>query len=78
MDPGEQVRAVLRKLAPALSVDGGGVEFDRIEGDTAYIRLIGACIGCPGADITLRYGIESAITGEVPSIRNVIAVPDET
>ncbi len=78
MDAAEQVRAVLRKLGPALSVDGGGVKFDRIEGDTAYIRLTGACIGCPGADITLRYGIESAITGEVPSIRSVIAVPDET
>ena len=28
------------------------------------------------SDITLRYGIESAITGEIPQIKRVIAVDD--
>jgi Fe-S cluster biogenesis protein NfuA len=73
----ERVREVLRRLAPALSVDGGGVELDRVEGDTVYLRLTGACIGCPGADITLRYGIESAITEEVAEISRVIALETE-
>lgn len=73
----ERVRQVLQRLGPALSVDGGGVELDRVEGDTAWIRLTGACIGCPGADITLRYGIESAITEEVPEISRVIAIEEE-
>lgn len=70
----ERLQAVLRQLAPSLSVDGGGVELDRIEGDVAYLRLTGACIGCPGAEITLKYGIESAITEEIPEIRRVIAI----
>ena len=70
----ERVKAVLRRLGPALSVDGGGVELDRVEGDAAYVRLTGACIGCPGADITLQYGIESAVTEEVPEIRRVLTV----
>ena len=75
MDPvAQKVLAVLRKLAPALSVDGGGVELDRVEGDTAHIRLTGNCIGCPGADITLKYGIESAVTEEVPEIKRVLTV----
>jgi Fe-S cluster biogenesis protein NfuA len=73
----DRVREVLRRLQPALSVDGGGVELDRVEGDAAYIRLTGACIGCPGADITLRYGIESAITEEVPEIARVLTVGEE-
>ena len=73
----ERVRDVLRRLQPALSVDGGGVELDRVEGDAAYVRLTGACIGCPGADITLRYGIESAITEEIPEIARVITVEEE-
>ncbi len=34
-------------------------------------------IGCPGADITLHYGIESAITEEVPEIARVIAVEED-
>jgi len=70
----ERIEAVLRRLAPALSVDGGGVEFDRVEGDTVYLRLTGACIGCPGADITLKYGIESALTEEIPEIARVVAL----
>ncbi len=72
-----RVREVLRRLAPSLSVDGGGVELARIEGRAAYVRLIGACIGCPGADITLRYGIESAITAEVPEIERVVPLGPE-
>jgi len=73
----ERVRDVLRRLAPALSVDGGGVELLRVEGDAAVLRLTGACVGCPGADITLRYGLESAITDEVPEIVRVVAVEEE-
>jgi Fe-S cluster biogenesis protein NfuA len=75
----ERVREVLRRLGPALRVDGGGVELDRVEGDAVYIRLTGACVGCPGADITLKYGIESALTQEVPGIARVIAMegPEE-
>ena len=73
----ERVQAVLTDLSPMLRVDGGGVEFDRIEGDTLYIRLTGACIGCPGADITLKYGIESAVTGAIPEIRRVVPLKPE-
>ena len=73
-----RVERVLRSLGPSLSVDGGGVELVRIEDNTAFIRLTGACIGCPGADITLQYGIESAITQEIPEISRVIAVEDES
>ena len=70
----ERVQDVLRRLAPTLSVDGGGVELDRIEDDTVYLRLLGACVDCPGADITLKYGIESTLSEEVPEIKRVVAV----
>jgi len=73
----DRVRAVLHRLGPALSVDGGGVELVRIEGEAVYLRLLGSCVGCPGADITLKYGIESAITAEVPAIQRVVALEEE-
>jgi Fe-S cluster biogenesis protein NfuA len=73
----ERVQAVLHEIMPLLRVDGGGLDLERIEGDTVYVRLTGACVGCPGADITLRYGIESAITEAVPEIRRVIAIETE-
>jgi Fe-S cluster biogenesis protein NfuA len=74
----ERVQAILRRLGPSLSVDGGGVELDRVDGETAYIRLTGACVGCPGRDITLRYGIESAVTEEIPEISSVVTVEEES
>ena len=70
----DRVRDVLRRLGPSLSVDGGGVELDRVEGTKVYLRFTGACIGCPGSDITLRYGLESALTEEIPEITSVVAV----
>jgi Fe-S cluster biogenesis protein NfuA len=71
------VEDILRRIGPSLRVDGGGVELDRIDGDVVYLRLTGACIGCPGADITLKYGIESAITEEIPEIGRVLTVEEE-
>jgi len=73
----DRVRAVLHRLGPALSVDGGGVELVRIEGDAVILRLLGSCVGCPGASITLKYGIESAITAEVAGITRVVALEEE-
>ena len=78
MDPlTDRIHAVLTELMPLLKVDGGGVEFERIEGDTLYLRLTGNCVGCPGADITLRYGVESAVTSAIPEIKRVVAVESE-
>jgi Fe-S cluster biogenesis protein NfuA len=74
----DRVREVLRRLQPALSVDGGGVELDRVEGTAVFLRFTGTCIGCPGADITLRYGLESALTEALPEITSVTAVPGES
>lgn len=73
----DRVRDVLRRLAPSLAVDGGGVELVRVEGDAAYVRFTGACLGCPGSDMTLRYGLESAIAEEVPEIARVVPVEEE-
>jgi Fe-S cluster biogenesis protein NfuA len=73
----QRVEAVLTEVMPLLKVDGGGVEFERIDGDTLYLRLTGNCVGCPGADITLRYGIESAVTSAIPEIKHVVAVEEE-
>ena len=66
-----RIEEVLRKLGPSLSVDGGGVELVRYDAGTVHLRLIGNCIGCPGADITLKYGIESALRQEVPEIQRI-------
>lgn len=61
-----------REVLPALGSHGGWVELDRVEGDTAYVRLGGGCQGCASASFTVSQGIEAVITREVPEIAHVV------
>jgi len=65
-------KVIDEKLLPALGEHGGWLELVRVDGDTAYIQLGGGCQGCASANETLKYGIESAITQDVPEIKHVV------
>jgi Fe/S biogenesis protein NfuA len=64
------------RLLPALAQHGGWMELDRIEGDTAYVRLGGGCQGCASASVTLKDGVERVIVEHVEEISHVIDVTD--
>jgi Fe-S cluster biogenesis protein NfuA len=70
----KKVIEVLEKIRPYLQKDGGDVEFVKVEGDTVYVKVIGACVNCSMFEMTLRNGIELAITSEIPEIKKVINV----
>ncbi|MEE9192453.1 MAG: NifU family protein [Candidatus Aerophobetes bacterium] len=71
----EKVEAALNKIRPSLSADGGDVELVEISSDgIVKVRLTGACGGCPMSQMTMKMGIEKIIKGEVPGIKEVIAV----
>jgi Fe-S cluster biogenesis protein NfuA len=70
----EKVNEILDKIRPYLQKDGGDVEFVKIEKDTVYVRVVGACVNCSTFDMTLRNGIELALTSEIPEIKKVINV----
>ncbi len=75
--PREQhVEASLERLRPAVREDGGDIELVKIEGDTVTIRFLGACVGCPSSEMTLRDGIERHLVAEVDGIARVVAVED--
>lgn len=67
----EKVLEVINDLRPFLMNDGGNIEFVKIEDDIVYIRLQGACVGCPMQDITLKEGIEKVIIDKVPNVKEV-------
>ena len=66
-----RAREILEQLRPYLQADGGDVAFDRIEGETLFIELQGACVGCSSSLMTLKMGIERRITEELPDIKSV-------
>ena len=67
----KQVRTILAKIRPYLQRDGGDIEFVKIEDGIVYVRLLGACVGCPSVNLTLKDGIEAILLGEVPGIIGV-------
>lgn len=72
-----QAEAALAEIRPYIQSHGGDVELVRVEGDTAYVRLQGACAGCSLSAVTLRDGVEELIKARVPEIAHVVALSDE-
>lgn len=70
----QQIEDVLdRWVRPMLAADGGDallVRFDSADG-TAWVRMEGACGGCPSGSITLKRGIEQSIRRWVPEVTRV-------
>jgi len=70
-----KVKSALETIRPYLKADGGDVELVNIsEEGVVEVRLMGACVGCPMSQMTLRAGVERALMREVPGIRRVEAV----
>ena len=71
----EKVKEIVERLRPYLQMDGGDLEFVELtEEKIVKVRLKGACVGCPGAQHTLKLGVERKIKEEVPEIEAVEAV----
>ena len=70
----ERVEEALKKIRPALEADGGGIELVDIVDGIVQVRLQGACQGCPGAQMTLKMGVEKVLKEEVPEIKSVESV----
>ncbi len=71
----EKVREVIESIRPALQAHGGDVELVSTDDDNRVkVRLQGACQGCPGAQMTMRLGIERILRERVPQVKEVLAV----
>jgi Fe-S cluster biogenesis protein NfuA len=71
----KKVNDALESIRPYLKADGGNVELVRVTDDgIVEVKLLGACVGCPMSQMTLRAGVERALIREVPGIRRVEAV----
>ena len=70
----EKVQAALDQIRPFLQADGGDVELVDVKDNIVYVRLTGACGGCPMSQMTLKAGIEERVREQVPEITSVEAV----
>jgi Fe/S biogenesis protein NfuA len=74
--PQRVMQVIDEQVNPAIAAHGGSAELVAVEGDVAYVRLGGGCVGCGMATVTLGQGIEVAILESVPEVRSVVDVTD--
>lgn len=65
------IELINTRVRPAILQDGGDIVFDRFENGTVYVRLQGACVGCPSSSATLKMGIERMLKYFVPDVKAV-------
>jgi Fe-S cluster biogenesis protein NfuA len=66
----EQIRALIDQLNAYIEqYHGGSVELDRIEADTVYVRLGGACEECPLSPATLEGWVAGTLRQFFPDIK---------
>ena len=73
----DRVFAAMEQIRPHIQEDGGDVRLVEIEDESiAIIELMGACVGCPMSQITVRHGIEGTLRVLVPEIMGVDVLED--
>ncbi len=67
-----QIRELIEtRVRPAVARDGGDITFVKFEDGIVYLRMQGACAGCPSSTVTLKSGIEGMLKHYVPEVRAV-------
>ncbi|WOK38309.1 NifU family protein [Sphingomonas sp. C3-2] len=62
------------RVRPAVANDGGDIVYRGFDKGTVYLRMHGACAGCPSSTATLKHGIESLLKHYVPEVTEVRAI----
>lgn len=70
----EKVKKVLANdIKPYLKSHGGDVKLLSVSDDgTVKLKLTGACVGCPMAQMTLKGFVEKALKAKIPEVKKVI------
>ncbi|AEG48742.1 Scaffold protein Nfu/NifU [Sphingobium chlorophenolicum L-1] len=70
-----QIRELIdTRVRPAVANDGGDIVYRGFDKGTVYLRMQGACSGCPSSTATLKNGIEQLLKHYVPEVTEVRAV----
>jgi Fe-S cluster biogenesis protein NfuA len=70
-----QIRELIEtRVRPAVANDGGDIIYRGFDRGKVYLRMQGACSGCPSSTATLKNGIESLLKHYVPEVTEVQAV----
>jgi Fe-S cluster biogenesis protein NfuA len=70
----DQIKDLIEtRIRPAVANDGGDIIYRGFREGHVYLRMQGACAGCPSSTATLKNGIESLLKHYVPEVIEVHA-----
>ncbi|MCX7337698.1 MAG: NifU family protein [Alphaproteobacteria bacterium] len=68
----QQIQELLEtRVRPAVAQDGGDIVFDSFKDGIVYVKMQGACSGCPSSTATLKAGIENMLRYYIPEVMEV-------
>jgi Fe-S cluster biogenesis protein NfuA len=59
------------RVRPAVAGDGGDIVFKGFRDGIVYLKMKGACSGCPSSTATLRHGIQNLLKHFLPEVEAV-------
>ncbi|HPF46570.1 MAG TPA: NifU family protein [Emcibacteraceae bacterium] len=62
------------RVRPAVARDGGDITYHGFRDGIVYLRMQGACSGCPSSTATLKYGIQNLLKHYIPEVESVESV----
>lgn len=70
----DQIKDLIEtRVRPAVANDGGDIIYRGFREGVVYLKMQGACSGCPSSTATLKNGIESLLKHYVPEVSEVRA-----
>ena len=68
----KQIKELLdTRVRPAVAMDGGDIIYNDFADGVVYLKMQGACSGCPSSTATLKMGIENMLKHYIPEVLEV-------
>lgn len=68
----QQIKELIdTRVRPMVAEDGGDIVYYDFQDGIVYVKLYGACVGCPSSTVTLKSGIERLLKYYVPEVIEV-------
>ena len=68
---GQGDKELIETVRPAVAGDGGDIIFKGFRDGVVYLKMKGACSGCPSLTATLRSGIQNLLKHFLPDVQAV-------
>ncbi len=67
----KRIETVLQRVRPYIQMHGGDVLLVEAKRGTVKLKVYGACVGCPLADLTYNKMLGELLKEEIPEIKKV-------